>query len=214
MRVRKKKVLLLSGVLAVVGALLLLTTFAGAASGSGTSQRVTWDIISLKFTTPPTFDPGGYAEAQTPAPATTFGPTETIRLTGHGTFNSPSSSGGKSFAVTGGGTWSIRNSAGEVTSSGTYKVTQLVQWEFAGFQTGTFIDNTGDTNERANGTAVLRIEFSDGAVGVLTVGCHGPGAPNHIFEGIATTKGFKTYYEVQDPAPGVDANRTLFHVDK
>jgi hypothetical protein len=44
------------------------------------------------------------------------------------------------------------------------------------------------------------------------VGCHGPGAPPGIFEGIATTKGFKTYYAVQPPAPGVDANRTLYHV--
>jgi hypothetical protein len=44
------------------------------------------------------------------------------------------------------------------------------------------------------------------------VGCHGPGAPPGIFEGIATTKGFKTYYIVPTPVPGVDAGRTLFHV--
>jgi TAT (twin-arginine translocation) pathway signal sequence len=30
--------------------------------------------------------------------------------------------------------------------------------------------------------------------------------------GIATTKGYKTYYNVQAPAPGVDANRTIYHV--
>ena len=41
---------------------------------------------------------------------------------------------------------------------------------------------------------------------------HGPGAPPGIFEGIAATKGFKTYYSVQAPAPGVDANRTIYHV--
>jgi hypothetical protein len=58
----------------------------------------------------------------------------------------------------------------------------------------------------------LRIAYSDGSQGVLTVGCHGPGAPPGIFEGIATTKGFKTYYTVQAPVGGVDANRTIFHV--
>ena len=60
--------------------------------------------------------------------------------------------------------------------------------------------------------AVLTIRFSDGQSGVLTVGCHGPGSPPGIFEGIATTKGFKTYYRVHDPVGGADANRTIFHV--
>jgi hypothetical protein len=59
---------------------------------------------------------------------------------------------------------------------------------------------------------VLTIEFSDGAQGVLTVGCHGPGAPPGIIEGVATTKGYKIYYEAHDPAGGVDANRTNFHL--
>ena len=58
-----------------------------------------------------------------------------------------------------------------------------------------FVDNI-DEGTRTNGTAVLKIAFSDGSTGVLTVGCHGPGAPPGIFEGIATTKGFKTYSKV------------------
>jgi hypothetical protein len=93
-------------------------------------------------------------------------------------------------------------------------VKELVSFVFANFQSQTpFIgDNIGNTNQRANGTAVLRIEFSDGQSGVLTVGCHGPGAPPGIIEGITTTKGFKTYYESHEPAGGVDANRTIFHV--
>jgi len=45
----------------------------------------------------------------------------------------------------------------------------------------------------------------------LTIGCHGPGAPPGIFEGIATTKGFTTYYSVPDPVPGVDAGRTFVY---
>jgi len=101
--------------------------------------------------------------------------------------------------------------------SGTYEVKELVTWQFATPQPlliGGFpvTDNTGDTTKRANGVAVLRIEFSDGQSGVLTVGCHGPGAPVGIFEGIATTKGFTTYYNVPAPPPGVNTGRTLFHV--
>jgi hypothetical protein len=70
----------------------------------------------------------------------------------------------------------------------------------------------GDTNERANGNAVLRIEYSDGSHGTLVVGCHGPGAPDGIFEGVTATKGFVTYWSREAPLPTVDVNRTLFHV--
>jgi hypothetical protein len=154
---------------------------------------------------PVTFDPGGVASAQTPDG-------ETITLTGSGTFVAPAGSNGGSNAVTGGGTWTTSTGG-----SGTYEVKELVSWEFASPQPlliGGFpvTDNTGDTTERANGVAVLRIEFSDGQSGVLTVGCHGPGAPAGIFEGIATTKGYKTYYDVPSPLGNVNAGRTLFHV--
>ena len=102
------------------------------------------------------------------------------------------------------------------TASGTYKVRKLVSFVLANRQasTPTFIDNIGALNARANGTAVLRIVYSDGSSGVLTVGCHGPGAPPGIFEGIAVTKGYVTYYTVAAPAAGVDANRTIFHILK
>ena len=84
----------------------------------------------------------------------------------------------------------------------------------ANFQASTpaFTDNIGALSERANGAAVLRIEYSDGSSGVLTVGCHGPGAPAGIFEGITTTKGFTTYYNVPAPPANVNSGRTLFHV--
>ncbi len=130
---------------------------------------------------------------------------DTITLTGSGHFVAPASGGG-SGATDGGGTWSTSS------GSGTYQVTALVSWERANDQANVgFVDNI-DEGTRTNGTAVLKIAFSDGSSGVLTVGCHGPGAPPGIFEGIATTKNFKTYYTVPAPAPGVDAGRTLFHV--
>jgi len=163
------------------------------------AQHVRWDIISTTGIPPAPINPGGHASATAPDG-------DTITLTGSGDFVAPANGGGSSGA-TGGGTWTTTSGG-----SGTYTVTALVSWQFANFQSEVgFVDNI-DEGTRANGTSVLEIKFSDESTGVLTVGCHGPGAPPGIFEGIATTKGFKTYYAVQPPVPGVDANRTLYHV--
>ena len=196
-----KKLGLLAVPVLALAALVPLTATAGGA------QHVSWAIISISpipLVPPLTFNPGGVASAQTPEGAT-------ITLTGSGTFVAPAGRNGGSNAVTGGGTWTTS------TGSGTYEVKELVVWEFANLQAlpgGLPVtDNTGDTTKRANGVAVLRIEFSDGQSGVLTVGCHGPGAPAGIFEGIATTKGFTTYYNVPAPLGTVDAGRTVFHVN-
>jgi hypothetical protein len=202
MRLRAK-ICGLAAALAVGAAVMLITSLASAGSGGsgGGAEHVRWDIIHLVGGAPPgPFNPGGEASATAPDG-------DTITLMGTGTFVAPASGGGTG-AVTGGGTW--RTSGG---GSGTYQVTSLVSWTFANFQatTPTIIDNIDD-GTRANGTAVLRIAFSDGSRGVLTVGCHGPGAPPGIFEGVATTKDYKTYYTVPAPVAGVDFGRTLFHV--
>ena len=202
MRIGKQWQLRLGLVLTLAIGLLPFVTWSSAASNGG-AQHVRWDIQSLAGGAPPgPINPGGHASATAPGG-------DTITLTGFGTFVAPAS-GGRSSAVTGGGTWSTTANGG---TSGTYTVTSLVAWESAGPQaaTPTFIDNI-DEGTRTNGTAVLTIAFSDGTQGVLTIGCHGPGAPPGIFEGIAATKNFKTYYSVEDPSPGVDANRSLFHV--
>ncbi|MGH2528586.1 MAG: hypothetical protein ACRDH0_04495 [Actinomycetota bacterium] len=189
-----------------VGATLVVLV-AVVPSASGGARHARWDIISFSGTPPGPLNPGGFAEAKTPEGAK-------IKLTGSGTFVAPPGGNGGSGAVTGGGTWQTFDAGGVSTASGTYTVTRLVTFEFANFASATpvFIDNIGALDERANGTAVLTIQYSDGSRGVLTVGCHGPGAPPGIFEGIAVTKGFTTYYDVQAPVGGVDANRTLFHV--
>src|SRR5207247_9447014 len=142
--------------------------------------------------------PGGRASATAPDG-------DVITLTGSGHFVAPANGAGSS-AATGGGTWTTSG------GSGTYSVTGLVSWQRANAQANVgFVDNI-DEGTRTNGTAVLDVAFSDGSTGVLTVGCHGPGAPPGIFEGIATTKGFKTYYTVPTPMAGVDGGGTLFHV--
>src|SRR5262245_30567940 len=180
MRVRTQ-LFLVVGVLATLGATLgLVVAFASAAPAS--AQHVRWDLVSTTGAPPGPLNPGGHASATAPNGG------DTITLTGSGTFTAPASGGGSS-GVTGGGTWTASGGG-----SGTYTVTSLVNWESAGPQASTpsFIDNI-DHGTRTNGTAVLTIAFSDGTQGVLTIGCHGPGAPPGIFEGIATTKGYKTY---------------------
>jgi hypothetical protein len=185
-----------------------------ATSSITEADHVRWDIIHFDpTTTPPTVSAGGVAFASAISGSAPSG--LKIEFTGSGTFVAPAS-GGTSGAVTGGGTWETFSDCLTTcvsTGSGTYQVTKLVNWEFANFATpGTIIDLIGDTNERANGTAVLRIEYSDGSHGTLGVGCHGPGAPDGIEEGIIATKGFVTYWTGEVPVPGVDENRTLFHV--
>ncbi len=178
-------------------------------SASSNSSHVRWDIISVNFlTTPITVRAGGVAFASARNPSTL-----TIKLTGSGTFVAPAS-GGQSGAAKGGGTWETFDGTTS-TGSGTYSVTGLASWEFANLQPpGAVIDEIGNQAQAANGTAVLRIAFSDGSVGTLGIGCHGPGAPAGIVEGIIATKGFVTYWDAGAPTGGVDQNRTLFHAEK
>src|SRR6266699_534947 len=150
----------------------------------GAADHVRWDILHQNpTTTPATLTPGGVAFAFARNPGTL-----SIKLTGSGTFVAPAS-GGRSNAVTGGGTWETFSGAVS-TGTGTYAVTGLVDWEFANFQTPGLIDLIGDTNQRANGNAVLRIEYSDGSRGTLGIGCHGPGALDGIVEGVIATKDY------------------------
>ncbi len=192
----------------LVSLALLLAMTVGLPLVQGQAEFARWDIISLNTTTtPPTVSPGGVAFAAARNPSTL-----TIELTGSGTFVSPAS-GGSSHAVTGGGTWETFSGTTS-TGSGTYHVVELVSYRFANFQTGAFIDLIGNTDQRANGNVVLRIEYSDGSEGILGVGCHGPGAPNGILEGVIASKGVVTYWAAQAPMGGVNANRTIFHRTK
>jgi hypothetical protein len=191
----------------LVGALSVAVLLATVGARSGDAQtkhadHVRWDIISVQFNTPSpgvaTINPGGVAFAFARNPSTL-----SIRLTGSGTFVAPQS-GGPTGAVTGGGTWATFSGT-TMTASGTYEVTRLVDWEFASYQPlGNIVNIPGTA---ANGSAVLRIEYSDGSRGVLGIGCHGPGAPEGIIEGVIATKGYVTYWDAA-PQPGF----TLFTI--
>jgi hypothetical protein len=199
MRIRRNSFFGLGAALTLGAVGVAMTIFASPASGS--AEHVRWDIIHLANTTPPTISAGGIASA------TAANGGDTITLTGSGTFVVPAGGGG-SNGVSGGGTWTTSGDG----RSGTYTVVGLVDFEMANFQPPVLIDNLTFAGKAANGNAVLEIEYSDGSRGVLTIGCHGPGAPPGIFEGIAATKGYVTYYDVQHPLGDVDANRTVFHI--
>lgn len=206
LRITRRRVLQGVGAVGVLGALGGRPTAVLADERAAGGTRVRWDTLHLDFgTTPQTFRPGGvdYASAD---------PTMRIKLTGSGTFVAPSG-GGISHAVTGGGTWETFEGAMS-TGSGTFEVTALASWQFANMQAQTppFIDLIGDVNQRANGNAVLTIAYSDGSRGTLGIGCMGPGAPMGIQEGVIATKGYTTYWTREAPAPGVDKDRTIFHI--
>jgi hypothetical protein len=130
-----------------------------------------------------------------------------IRFRGRGTF-------GGGAAPTGGGTWIIANSDGATTASGTFTVTALVQFVPAnGSLAPAAVDKIGNKADARSGLAVLRISYSDGSTGTLTISCHLPvKSSGLIFEGITATKSFADFYNRVPPVPGVNANRTIFHV--
>jgi len=193
---------------AVVSLAVVVAMMFGLQVVRGQAQHVSWDIINLAFTTPPTVTAGGVAFATTKNPTSLK-----IKLTGSGTFVAPASRG-PSSAVTGGGTWETFSgcpSACISTGSGSYWATGLVSWEFDNFQLPILNDLIGPN--AANGNAVLRIQYSDGSEGILGIGCHGPGADNGIVEGVIATKNYVTYWDAAVPVAGVNENRTVFHVE-
>src|SRR6266542_4132181 len=134
---RKTWVWGLGAVVAIGVVLMLLTTFASAAS-SGGAKHVRWDIISTTGIPPAPISPGGHASATAPD-------NDTITLTGSGHFVAPANGGGSSGA-SGGGTWTTTSGG-----NGTYSVKALVSWQRANDQTDVgFVDNI-DEGTRTNG---------------------------------------------------------------
>jgi hypothetical protein len=188
----------LVGVLVAVGALGLFG-FAGSAGSHPNDAKYRWDIVSIDFSAG-TVSEGGVAAALAHDGSQ-------IVLTGSGTFrvNHPRQ-------VTGGGTWSTFSPGGAPTGNGTYKVTRLVSFVPAPGTPPPLENEIGDPEDARAGLVHLQIRYSDGSTGVLTVSCHLIGTPDSVFEGVITSKGFVTYFDRVAPVPGVDANRTLFHI--
>ena len=173
-----------------------------SADGNRAATQFSWDLIHLIGNV---ISAGGFDSAKAADGSQ-------ITLTGSGTWGSEGDERGQ--AVTGGGTWQTFGTNGASTGNGTYVVTGLVIFVNAGPNgVPTLIDNIGSYLDARGGLLVLRVRYSDGERGVLTVSCHGPAnVPDTVFEGITTTKGIVGYVDRGKPAAGVDANRTVFHV--
>jgi hypothetical protein len=162
---------------------------------------VRWDIINVVAGT---ISAGGHASAKA-------NDGSSITVTGSGTFQAAAGSDD----VTGGGTWQTFDPVGNPTASGDYTVTRLVRFEVArGTPNPANTDNIGNAADARAGLAVLSIRYSDGSGGILVVSCHLGGTPDSVFEGITASKGFVDYWNRVAPAPGVNANRTVFHIQQ
>jgi hypothetical protein len=184
---------------------LALTMTAAAPPVLAQADHVRWDIATvvcnpLTGAYPCTFNPGGTAVATAMDCALTnagfFGNVgcSTITLTGSGTFVAPAT-GGSSSAVTGGGTWSVTAADGTSLGKGTFLVTELIQFQKseplvlpAWCGTCETTDNIGDLNKLSGGLAVVRVAYSDGTTGVLTLACSALPDPFAVAEGILATK--------------------------
>jgi hypothetical protein len=189
---------------AAVGVLGALGAPALAFADGGAVVRIRWDLPNILTSCA---EPGGQASARTVDGAT-------ITFTGSGTF--PNVRNRCTRDVTGGGTWSITpgsaGSDGCFSGSGTYRVRELLRWVPA---PGVFplpCDNIGRLADARAGLAKLRVRYSNGQTGVLTVSCHLVGTPDCVFEGITASMRYEDFTFPEPPAAGVEGNRTLFHV--
>ena len=192
----------------LLGVALALAAFWGAPGfAQNRHGRVRWDIASNSSFSPVTIVPGGRASALAADGSL-------IPVTGTGTFVATAARF-SAIAISGGGTWETFDSTGAPTDSGTYRVLRGP----ASFQVAPGSlppganDQIADADDSRSGLARFDIEYSDGSRGWLVVSCDQPvGTPNTIFEGITASKGFVNYWNRVPPVPGVDGNRTLFHV--
>jgi hypothetical protein len=183
---------------------LVVVMTAAARPASAQADHVRWDIAIVTCTGPNggypcTFDAGGIAVATAMDCALTstgfFGNLgcSSITLTGSGTFVVPAG-GGPSSAVTGGGTWSVTAADGTITN-GTFQVTELIEFQKseplvlpAWCGTCESTDHIGDLTKLSGGVAVVRVAYSDGTTGVLTLACTGLPDPASVAEGVLATK--------------------------
>jgi len=172
-----------------------------AAAGGGRKAHYRWDLVNLFKQDPPCAEAGGENSSKSQDGAR-------LTLTGSGTFRDGPVGSKK---VTGGGDWTITAGSSTPAGSGSYEVVRFVSFELAP-GTFPFEDCIGDAEDARAGRMTVAIMFDDGSEGVLELGCHLAGSPDGIMEGITATKGVVTFWNHEQPAPGVDGNRTLFHV--
>ena len=190
--------------LSIVLALTALSMRAMLAAG----EKIRWDFINnMVEDGKPTTSEGGFDFA-------TAIDGSYILLKGTGTFGPASTD-----PVTGGGDWMTFDVANAKTAGGKYTVKALVSWaEGSGKEPDALVDKIGEKTSFRAGVAVLSVTYTndDGSAagdGVLIISCHGPvDGTDTTFEGVVATMGAATFYDASPARPGVNANRTQFHV--
>jgi hypothetical protein len=187
-----------------LASLPVLGALAPSAWAQAGASIVRWDLLSVDFTTTPfTLKTGGVCNASIDAD-------NKIQFSGFGYFVALPS-GEPTNAVTGGGTWTTTGPLGG--ASGTFTVLELLNWQIAISPNPPMLTDTiADASKSTGGNAFLRIQYSDGSQGILGIGCSAADTIEGILEGVIATKGYLTYWNREAPTPGVDGDRTLFHV--
>jgi hypothetical protein len=188
--------------------LVLALTALSVKSMLAAGEKIRWDIVNnMVVDGKPTGSEGGIAFA-------TAIDGSYIMLKGTGTFGP-----GKTDPVTGGGDWMTFDVTNLKTASGKYTVTGLVSWtEGSGKEPDALVDKIGEKTSFRAGVAVLSVTYTndDGSAageGVVIISCHGPvDGTDTTFEGVAATMGVTTFYDASPARPGVNTNRTQFHV--
>jgi len=200
LHITRRQILKGAGAVGVLGA-LGIPAAAVAGDDDGGGRRVRWDLVLIGSGC---VSAGGTAAARSSDAAE-------LTLTGTGTF--PDVRNRCTKRVTGGGTWSITPGTDPhcFMGSGTYRVTELLSWiPTPGHLALTpLTDCIGQINKTTSGLAKLRVKYSNGAHGVLTVSCDLPPAPACIFEGITASMDWEDFYNREPPVD--DKNRTVFH---
>jgi hypothetical protein len=203
-QITRRDVLKVAGAAGVLGALTIPA--AALADEEKNERRVRWDIINVGTGC---VAPGGSASAFS-------NDGSKITISGTGTFPDVQDKCRKD--VTGGGTWTITASDPRCfPGSGTFTVIELLSWLPAGGTPPLPCDNIGEGEDASSGLAILRVQYSNGKTGTLTVSCHFIGNPDCVFEGVTATMAYEDFWNRQAPvgAPGspgfVEGNRTNFH---
>ena len=181
-----------------MGALGTLAGPRAALAGQG-NHAYRWDLINVLSGC---IEAGGHASSKSRDGAR-------ITVTGSGTFRD---NPGNPQDVTGGGEWQITPGSATPAGSGTYEVTRFISFDLPPGGNVGGCDNIGELDDRRPGRLTVAIAYDDGSEGVLEVGCRQMGSPASVMEGITATKGYVTFWNHEEPAPGVEGNRTLFHL--
>lgn len=203
-KITRRQIIKAAAATAAIGA--LAAPGAALADEEEPERRVRWDLINVATGC---VAPGGVASARS---------NDGSRITVSGTGTFPDVRNKCRKDVTGGGSWTVVATDPRCfPGSGTFTVTELLSWTTAGGTPPLPCDTIGERKDNTSGLARLRVRYSNGKSGSLTISCHFVGTPDCVFEGITATMDYEDFWNREAPVgmPGSpnfkEGNRTTFH---